>query len=372
MAAPLVVEPERSSSDRREFLAFPYRLYRGHPVWVPPVRATDAVLMDRRKNPFFRHAEAQHFLARRGGRVVGRVAAIENRAHNEFHGDRLGFFGWFDVEPDAEAATALVQAAAAWCRARGLAGMRGPVNYSTNDSCGVLVEGFERPPMILMPWNREDYDALLRGAGLVPVKDLVAYWIPTSVGVPERMARLAKRALERSGVTLRPLDMRRFADEVDLLWDLYNRCWERNWGFVPMTAEEFRHSAKDLKFLVDPEVFLVAERGGKAVGFVGGLPDLNETLHGLDGRLFPLGLLKILRRKRRIRGVRVFVLGVAPEARGKGVDSALFVASIEASARCGYSGGEASWILEDNLRMRHDVEATGAKLTKRYRLYQTP
>ncbi len=372
MTAPLAVEPERTKRDRREFLGFPYRLYAGHPVWVPPVRMSDAVLMDRRKNPFFLHAEAQHFLARRGGRVVGRIAAIENRRHNEFHGDRLGFFGWFDCEPDAEAAAALVREARAWGESRGLSGMLGPVNYSTNDVCGVLVGGFDLPPMLMMPWNREDYDALLVGAGLVKAKDLLAYWLPSSMPVPERFRRVCDRVLERSAIVLRDIDRSRWASEVAVVKDLYNRCWEKNWGFVPMTDEEFDHAAKDLKRVVDPRMFMIAERAGTPVGFAGILPDLNEALRGLDGRLFPFGLLRLLWRKRKVRRVRIVILGVVPEARGKGLDAAFFVAAFRKANECGYEGGEASWILEDNRRMRADLEAVGAAVTKRYRLYETP
>ena len=372
MADTLRIEAEDGKKDRREFLDFPYRLYRDHPVWVPPVRMTDATTMDRKKNPFFAHAEAQHFLARRGDRVVGRIAACENRLHNEVHGDRLGFFGWFDAEDDPEAVTALVEAARGWVRARGLEALRGPCNYSTNDTCGVLVDGFEKPPMLMMPWNRPAYDAMLRGAGLAPVKDLLAYWIPSSTPPPERFVRVCERVLERSGVSMREIDMKRWTEEVATVKRLYNLCWEKNWGFVPMTDAEFDHAAKDLKFAVDPRMFLIAERGGAPVGFAGTLPDLNEALVGLDGRLFPFGLLRILARRKKIRRVRIVILGVDPAMRGRGIDAAFFVKSIEKARACGYEGGEASWILEDNYRMRADIEAVGAKVSKRYRLYEGP
>jgi GNAT superfamily N-acetyltransferase len=372
VAGRLTVEPERGRADRRAFLGFPYRLYRGHPVWVPPLRIAEAALQDRRKNPFFRHGEAEHFLARRDGRVVGRIAAIENRRHNEFHADRLGFFGWFDAEPDPEAAAALVAAARGWTEARGLVGMRGPYNYTSNDVCGVLVDGFEKRPAIQMPWNRDDYDALLRGAGLVPVKDLLAYNVPARTP-PERFLKIAKRALERGGIVLRPLRKREWDAEIRTVHDLYDRSWERNWGYVPMTREEFDHAAKDMKQIVDPATFLIAEREGKAVGFIGALPDVNQALVGLDGRLFPFGLFRLLFRLRRVTHARIMLLGLLPEARGKGVDAAFFVATIEAGIAAGYTeGGEASWILEDNHRMRADLEAVGATMTKRYRLYETP
>jgi GNAT superfamily N-acetyltransferase len=366
----LRVEPETTKGDRKAFLRFSYDLYRGSPWWVPQPRMSEAALMNREKNPFFQHATAQHFLARRGDRVVGRIAAIENRAHNEFHGDRLGFFGWFDCEKDPEAAAALVASARAWTVERRLDGMRGPVNYSTNDTCGVLVDGFDDRPNLMMPWNREDYDALLKGAGLVPAKDLLAYWVPTETPPPERFARVCARALERGGITLREIDMKEFGRELGIVKTLYNRCWEKNWGFVPMTDAEIDHAAKDLKMIVDPRMFLIAERGGEPVGFVGTLPDLNEALVGLDGRLFPFGLLKLLARRKKISRVRIVMLGVVPEARGKGIDAAFFVESLRRAGVAGYRGGEASWILEDNHRMRADLETVGAKVRKRYRLYE--
>ena len=372
MTEPLVVEPERTKRDRKDFLSFPYRLYRDHPVWVPPVRMADGLLMDRKKNPFFAHAEAQHFLARRGGRVVGRIAAIENRLHNEFHGDKLGFFGWFDVEPDPEAATALVEAARAWVAGRGLVAMRGPVCYSTNDVCGVLVDGFEHRPMLMMPRNRPDYDALLAGAGLAPAKDLLAYEILSANPPPDRFVRICDRALERGGFVLRDLDLKRKAEEFRTVKRIYNGAWEKNWGFVPLTDAEFEHAAKDLAMLVDPRVFIMVEKDGEPVGFAGLIPDVNEALVGLDGRLFPFGLFRLLSRKKRVKNVRVMLLGLLPKARGKGVDAAIFVRSILRARECGYRSGEAGWILEDNHRMRADIEACGGRIVKRYRLYEMP
>jgi hypothetical protein len=249
VADPVRVAREVGKSDRRLFLGLPYRLYRDHPVWVPPLRAAEAKQMDPRHNPFFEHASVAHFLARRGARVVGRIAAVENRLHNEVAGDRRGFFGFFDVEPDPEAATALVDAARAWTAARGLFPMLGPVCYSTNDPCGVLVDGFEDPPTVLMPWNRPDYDALLRGAGLVPAKELLAYEVDPEKGAPEAFRRVVERRLARSGVRLRDFDLSRFAKEAEAVRSIYNESWAGNWGFVPATDAEFAAAAKDLKTL---------------------------------------------------------------------------------------------------------------------------
>ena len=370
MAAPLRIEPEADARDRRAFLELPYRLYRGHPVWVPPLRMAERDLMDRAKNPFFEHAEVQHFLARRGDRVVGRIAAIENRLHNEVHGDRLGFFGFFDLEDDAEAAAGLLAAAEAWTSARGLAPLRGPVNYSTNDSCGVLVDGFDEPPMLLMPYNRPDYDRLLTDAGARPVKTLLAYWIDSAGEVPERFRRVVGRRLARSGITLRPIDLKRFDAEVLLIKDLYNRCWERNWGFVPATDAEFEHAAADLKRLVAHELCAIAERRGEPVGFSVFLRDLNRLLAGGDGRLFPTLWARLLFGLSKVRHTRCALLGIVPEARGNAINEAFFIHAMDQARAHGIAGAEAGWILEDNRAMRTPIETAGGVVTKRYRMYE--
>ena len=373
MVEPVRVEPETGRAGRRAFLDLPNRLYRGWKGWVPPLRMAEAALQDRGKNPFFEHSAAEHFLARRGRRVVGRVAAVENTRHNATHEERIGFFGFFDVEPDAEAATALLETAGDWCAARGLTAVRGPASYSTNDVCGLLVEGFDDPPTIQMPWNRPDAEALVLGAGFRPVKDLIALWIPIEGQVPERIARVVDRLQQRSGVKLRPIDFTRFDTEVDLLLDLYNRTWEKNWGFVPATEKEFRHAAKDLKAVAEPAFSFVAEIDGKPIGFSAVLRDVNAVLaHRGGGRLLPTNLFRLLFGLKRVRRYRVITLGVVPEARGKGVNEVLLVAMMRAATRIHTVGVEASWILADNTRMRTPLEAFGGRVTKTYRMYEKP
>jgi GNAT superfamily N-acetyltransferase len=331
----------------------------------------EAALQDRRRNPFFEHSAAEHFLAWRGRRAVGRVAAVENRRHNETHGERIGFFGFFDVEPDPEAAEALLRAAGDWCRARGLAAVRGPASYSTNDTCGLLVEGFDEPPAIQMPWNRPDAEALVLGAGFRPVKDLIALWIDTVGPPPERYARIVDRLQQRSGVVLRPIRFDRFEAEVDLLLDLYNRSWEANWGFVPATEREFRHAAKDLRKVASPEISYVAEIEGKPIGFSAVLRDVNLVLARRgSGRLLPTNLFRLLFGLKRVRKFRVITLGVVPEARGRGVNEVLLVTMMRKATASGMLGVEASWILADNVRMRKPLEDFGGRLTKVYRMYE--
>ena len=372
---PLRVDAERPGhrGDRNAFLDLPYRLYRGHPVWVPPLRLADRDLMNPKKNPFFEHAEVQHFLARRGERVVGRIAAIENRLHNEIHGDRVGFFGFFDVEPDAEAARGLVDAARGWLEARGLGPMRGPASYSMNDTCGLLVDGFEESPRILMPYNRPDYESLLLDAGLEPVQDLLAWWLSVDDEVPERFRRVVDKRLARRGVTLRDIDVSSgaaFRRDVATIKDLYNRCWEKNWSFVQATSAEFDHAAKDLKMLLVPEVSCIVEREGEAVGFSVFIRDLNMLLKGTSGRLSPVVLWRLLTRMKRVRHMRCVLLGVAPEARGNAINEAMFIRAFDRARALGLAGAEAGWVLADNAAMNRPIEASGARIVKRYRMYE--
>ncbi len=371
MPDPVRVLPESGPKDRARFIDFPYRLYRGHPVWVPPLRVGERDLMDRRKNPFFRHATVEHFLAWRGDRVVGRVAAIENRLHNETHHDRLGFFGFFDVEPDAEAARGLLDAARAWLAPRGLDRVCGPVNYSTNDSCGVLVDGFEHRPAILMPYNRPDYDELVVGAGFEGVKDLLAFLITHEGEVPERFRNVVNRRVAKSNLTLRDIDTKHLDDEIDGLLDVYNRCWSDNWGFVPATADEFRHAAKQMVPVLEQDMSCVAELDGKPVGVSLILRDLNRLLPGTNGRLWR-ALPRLLFGLSKLKHMRIIALGVVPECRGRGIVEAMFLRSTDVGIRKGYLTGEASWILEDNRLMQAPIVAVGGRAWKRYRMYEAP
>ena len=371
--ASLTISPERSRADRRAFIQVPYELYRKDPIWVPPLRMAERDQMNRAKHPFFEHATVEHFLARRGRRVVGRIAAIENERHNAFHEERIGFFGYFDVEADPEAAKGLLAAAHAWVRARGLGPMRGPTSYSTNEVCGVLVDGFDEPPQLLMAYNRPDYGALIEGAGLRPVKDLLALYAPTSLAGSPRFARIVDRRLQRSNIVLRPINLKRFDEEVATLKALYNRCWERNWGFVPATDAEFDHAAKDMRQILEPHQSAIAEAEGVPVGFSVFLRDLNEVLAKgpRHGRLFPTLWWRLLRGLPRVTRSRCALLGVVPEARGRAITEGLILHGQRAGAAAGIVGCECGWVLEDNEAMLNPIRAVDGRIAKRYRLYQT-
>jgi GNAT superfamily N-acetyltransferase len=335
------------------------------------------LLLSRRKNPFFEHAEAEYFLAERDGEVVGRIAAISNRLHNETHDDRVGFFGFFETVDDQAVADALLEAAATWCRSKGHDLLRGPASFSVNDECGLLVDGFETPPTLMMPHNPRYYVTLLERAGFVKAKDLLVYeggredrYVP----VPERLARGTELIRQRMGITIRPLDMKNFEGEVERIKELYNAAWEKNWGFVPMTEHEIDHLAEQFKPVVIPELVPIAEKDGKVIGFGITLPDLNVVFRrNRSGRMFPV-ILKLLwaLKTRKIRRARILLLGVLPEYRGKGVDAMLYHWIWTKSGEREIYWGEAGWILEDNPAMNAGLEKMTFKVYKTYRLYDRP
>jgi GNAT superfamily N-acetyltransferase len=360
----------RGRRARERFIAFPYALHRGDPGWAPPLRRDVRTLLSA-ANPFFAHAEAEHFLAERAGEWVGRITAIHNRAHNAFHHDRVGFFGFFESVDDLAVARALFDAAGAWLAERGLDVMRGPASFSTNDEAGLLVDGFETPAALMMPHNPRYYAGLVEGAGFARAKDLLAYQRRFD-RPPERLYAAARRLEKRRGITVRPLDMKRFEHEVDLVKRLYNQAWERNWGFVPMTDAEIDFLAAQLRPVVVPDLVAFAEHEGRPIGFTVVLPDLNVALRkNPSGRLFP-GILRVLLASRGIDRLRVLLLGTVPEWRGKGVDALLDEKVWEAAHRRGYRWAEAGWILEDNHAMRNSLVRLGFEVYKTYRLYDRP
>jgi GNAT superfamily N-acetyltransferase len=338
---------------------------------VPPLKSDVRLLFDRARNPFFEHAEVESFLALRGDRVLGRIAAIENRAHNDFHGDKVGFFGFFECEDDLEAAGALFDQAAAWLSARGLDTMRGPMNFSTNDDCGSLIEGFDTPPMVLMPHNLAYHARLYAAHGFAKAKDLIAYWMDAPA-LPERLERGVAILRKKKAIVTRPMDMKHFERDVAIIRSIYNDAWEKNWGFVPMTQHEIEHLAKQLKPVVDPELVVFAEIKGEPIGFGLGLPNFNIPLKHAGGELWPLGFLAVLWWKRRIHQARVLTLGVKPGYRASGVDVLLYHELFHRGHRRGYPEGEFSWILEDNLAMRRPLENMGGVQYKTYRIYDRP
>lgn len=357
----------------KPFIDLAWTINAGDPLWVAPLRMTLQTVLDRRKHPFHRNAEVAYFLAERGGRAVGRIAAIVNRRHNEYHGDRTGFFGLFECEDDRATAGALLDRAAAWLRERGMERMLGPANLSTNEelaSPGVLIEGFDTPPALQMTHNPRYYQALMEGNAMEKAKDLLAFWLEGGEP-PERIVKGNERAMKRHGVSIRPLNMKRFREEVDTLKELYNSAWSLNWGFVPMSDAEFEHLAKEFRPIADPNLCLIAEVGGKPVGFSLSMPNLNEAFRHLpDGRLFPFGILRFLWHRRKIEAIRMMTLGFRPEYHHVGLGAAFYLGTWQSAMRRGYDRGEASWVLEDNLEMIRAIERMGGRAYKRYRMYE--
>jgi len=357
-------------SGLKQFVELPYRLYRDQPHWVPPLRIAVKELLDREKHPFYRDAEAEFFLARREGAVVGRIAAILDKAHNRFHNEQTGFFGFYESVDDHAVAKALLDRAWQWLQQRGATVMRGPVNPSTNYDCGMLIDGFDSDPMVMMPYNPPYYPELMGEAGLRKAKDLFAY-ASTVAGVgTDKSERVAAKAVAAAGITVRPIDTKNFNAEVEKVWHVYNSAWERNWGFVPMSREEFALMGKEMKQILKPELVLIGEVKSQVVGFAIALPDVNQALKPAGGRLFPTGLVKILYYQRLIKGVRVLVLGVMEEYRASGLAAAFYAELTRSARKLGYTDCEMSWILEDSVLMNRSLAMMGAKRSKTYRIYE--
>jgi hypothetical protein len=298
------VRPVRTRAERRRFVRFPWRIYGDDPCWVPPLEVERMAFLDRRRNAFFRHSEAELFLAWRDGEPVGRIAAIENRRHLETYADSTGFFGFFEAIDDLAVARALIGAAAEWCRARGLRRLRGPMSFTINDECGLLVDGFELPPMLLMSYNPRYYAGLLESCGLRKSQDLYAYRMDVPSAVPPRLAA-ATVALARRGIVVRKLDFDRFDEEVARVHRIHSQAWAENWGAVPLTVEEMRALARELEPLADRDLVFLAEDGAEPIGVCVTVPDINQALKLARGRLLPLGLIRILRARRKIDVARV-------------------------------------------------------------------
>lgn len=367
------VDSVRSRSDLQDFIRFPWKVYSEDPAWVPPLIREQKKLLDRSRHPFHQHAEVEYFLAWQNGEVVGRVAAILNYRHNEFHSENTGFFGFFEVMEDTAASDGILSAAEEWLAERGMDTIVGPMNFSTNDeshSPGILLDSYDKAPFVLMAHGRPYYPGLIEGAGYDKAKDLLAYWIPSN----EPPARLTK-AVERlekgiDGLHIRQVDLKKLPEEVELVQSIYNSAWERNWGFVPLTQAEIDHLAAELKPILEPGYVLLAFIHGEPVGFSLTIPDFNQTLRHANGRLFPFGLAKVLWHARRIDRGRVFALGLKPGYRKKGIDAVFYLKTFQAGRELGHTTGESSWILEDNWEMRRALERTGAEVYKTYRVYE--
>lgn len=368
----IAIRTVATSKEMDQFVRFPWKVYRNSPQWVPPLLMDRRKLVDRRKNPFYKHAEAEFFLALKNGAVVGRIGAIVNHNHTKEHGDVTGFFGFFECVDDQAVADALLGAAEDFLRSRGMRAMRGPASPSVNDEYGLLIHGFEHPPMVLMPYNPPYYATLLERYGLAKIRDLVSYLLSQDTVMSDKLQRVTQRVKERQGITIRSLNMKDFDSELARVKVIYNTAWAKNWGAVPMTDEEIEAMATDLKPVIVPEVVLFAEKEGRTVGFALSLPDLNIPLkHNKNGYLLP-GILRLFLHKKKINIVRIIALGVLPEYLNSGLAGVLFYESAVRAKSLGYDFGEAGWVLEDNVQMVRSAEMMNGRPYKKYRVYEKP
>ena len=368
----LEVRPVAGKSELDIFIKLPWRLYRNEPNWVPPLLFDRKRFFDRARNPFFKHAEVEFFLAWRGETPVGRITAHIDRHFNEFQQHDWGMFGFFECENDVEAANALLTAAEEWLRARDRDRMVGPMDFTTNDECGVLIDGYELLPTVLTNWHHPYYPRLIEGAGLTKAMDLYMWTLEVSErsAVHPAIWRAAADVERKYGITVRAMRKKDMEAEIGRFLEVYNAAWERNWGFVPLTEEEVRHYAKDLKPVLDENWAFIAEKDGEPVAAGLTLPDYNEVLIHMNGRLLPFGWAKALWYKRKIDRVRVFALGVKPEYQHTGIGAKLYEMHYDAAERTNQKKGETGWILETNKSMNRAMERMGGRIVRTYRVYE--
>ncbi len=366
----------QSKRDKKRFIDYEWEANKNLPNWVSPLRLERQELLDPKKNPFWQHAEIALFLAEKNGAIVGRIAAITNQNYNEFHKNNVGFWGFFECINDQETANQLFDAAANWLRERGKDNMLGPMNPSTNDEAGMLIDGFDTPPYMMMIHNHPYYPELAEGYGNTKAKDLYAWFVESAKAqenISEKMRRVSEKILKKYNITIRQLVKKDLKNEIKLIKDIYNNAWSANWGFVPFTDAEIDKLAADLKPIADERMLFIAEKDGNPIAFSLTLPNINEILAKIpNGRLLPTGVFKLLFGLKKIKTLRVLVLGVKREFQFLGLGSIFYLKSIQHALECGYVAAEMSWILEDNYPMNKAIESVGSRRYKTYRIYEYP
>ncbi len=359
----------KDKRDLLSFIEFPLALYRDDPLYTPQL-THDLKVHFSPKNPFFKDADVEFFLAIKNGKIAGRIASILNHLHISYQKENAGFFGFFESINDPDVAKALLDTVSHYLKKKGMTVMRGPMNFSTNEECGFLIEGFEEAPMLMTPYNFAYYNRLMEDCGLAKAKDLHAYIISVDEELPEKILRVAAIA-DKRGLTARQVTKDYFMEAMRGFREVYNSAWQQNWGFIPISREELDYSSKRLKPLVVPDMTIIAEKDGEAVGFLAMLPDFNFVLRKMQGKLNPITLAKALYYSRKIPDLRMMILGSKPEYRNRGVDGILFREAFKGVKRGKYKRVEFSWILEDNINIIRLVEMIGGKLYKKFRIYET-
>jgi GNAT superfamily N-acetyltransferase len=364
-----------SAADRDAFIKFQWNIYRGDPAWVPPLLIERKAFLDRKKHPFYGHGDAALFLARRNGEIVGRIMASDDPKYNLLHEANVGCFGMFESIDDRDVAAALFQAVAGWLQQKGRTEVMGPIDYSTNYVCGLLIDGFQHPPTLLTAHNPQYYAPLIEGCGFTKAKDWYAWWFSEYPAPAERLRKIAMARAGKVGVTIRPINLKDLEGEGQRIRTIYNQAWEKNWGFVPFTEAEADHMAKELKPLLVAPATLLAEIGDEPIGFVIAVPDINVAFRHINGRLttfgLPIGLLKLLYYRLKIRTGRLVALGVVEKYRRAGIAEMLVLRVMEEAFKRGFTG-ELSMTLEDNVMVNRFIESMGAARYKTYRIYNRP
>ena len=366
--------PVETRRDKKAFLNLEREIYRDDPNWVPPIWLIRKELVGFRHHPFYDDAETQAFLVRRGDKVVGRVSAIVNHAHNRIHKEKRGFFGFFECYDDVEASSELFSAATSWLRDRGMTDARGPANPSLNYDWGLLVDGFDSPPTYMIPYNRDYYGRLIEASGFKKSQDMYSYEAHLEMlqRVDPKMKFIIDEATKRFNVKCRPLDRKRFNQDIRSFLDVYNRALQQTWGYIPLSDAELEDHAKGLKYLIVPELTSIAEIDGTPVGVGFGLLDYNQIVKQINGKLLPFGFIKLLTRKREIKRLRLISTNVLPEYQKWGLGLVTLNRILPDALDFGITIGEFSWVLESNSLSRGTIERGGAKLTKTHRVYDLP
>lgn len=369
------IAPVSSKKELSSFIRFPWKIYQHDPLWVPPLIAEEKKRFSRKKNPFFEHAEAHYFLAWKGKEIVGRISAHIDSLHNQTHQEKVGFFGFFESIPDPAIATALLDQAALWLKSKGIEKIRGPISFSINEEAGALVDGFEYPPFVMMPHNPRYYLEFYEQWGLTKAKDLYCWKYDSSRPVPEAAHQIADVVKSYPGLTVREVSPKTLEKDVRILLDVFNEAWKNNWGFVPLTESEIKKAAKDFKMILEPKLALIAEVNGEPAAISLAIPNLNEAIRDLNGRLFPFGFFKLLYRikRKKIRSARLILLGIRKKFRGDilgGLSVLLYVEKHRRSNELGHWGGELSWTLEDNEKINTGISLMGGEHYKTYRIYE--
>lgn len=364
------VEKVKRKSELKKFIHFPWRIYNEDPNWVPPLVMDLKEKLNREKNPFFEHADMELFLAYKGNEIKGRIAAILDENHNKVHKEKIVFFGLYESFDDMDTAFSLLDRVSDWGKERGMEVLRGPMNLSMNDECAFLLEGFDSPPVIMMPYTPPYYLELMEKYGLVKAKDLFAFYMRRDHKTAEKVERILHSIREKTPVTLRTVNKKNLYEEVKKIMFIYNNAWEKNWGFVPWTENEMKHMAKKFNQFADLNIVILAENKGKPVGFAFALPNYNEVIKKMGGKLTPLGIIRFLVNKRKIKGMRAVVFGTLKEHRQTGL-SYLLYSELEKNAKAqGYEWCETSWQLEDNEPINRFVASVGGEIYKKYRIYE--